>query len=173
MFDGLDPQVQGAFVVIGKHQHRLLQNHRPMINLLVDEVDGCPRDLDPPVQRITHSVGAGERRKQRGVHVQDSLIEGTHELGSEDPHVTGKEDELDPLSFEHPREPTVPVSPSSVVVGVHRHRLDVPGSCPLQRNSPRLIRHDHLDPGTDERIVQERLKVRAGARGEHRDPRIH
>src|SRR5712692_7664955 len=57
--------------------------------------------------------------------------------------------------------------------GLEKDGLDAMDPRPTQRSGLGPVRDDEDDPGTDLWIVQKRLEVRAGARGEHRNPRIH
>ena len=50
---------------------RLLQDDRPAVHALVDEVDGHAGHLDPVLERLLDRAEPGKGRQQRGVHVQD------------------------------------------------------------------------------------------------------
>ena len=48
-----------------------LQDHRPAVDALVDEVDGDAEHLDPVVDRLLDRLQARKRGQQRRVHVDD------------------------------------------------------------------------------------------------------
>ncbi len=64
--------------IVVHHRHGLLQNHRAVIVLVVDEVDGAPAQLDAVVDcRLMHMMSevafSAERRHQRRVDVDDTI----------------------------------------------------------------------------------------------------
>ena len=93
LFD-LNPVVQGRFVIAGKNRHRPLGDDRAVIDLLVDEVDGHARDLDPGGQRLRDRVETGEGRQRGGMDVDDPIGKTGDRFRSENPHEASKHESL-------------------------------------------------------------------------------
>ena len=74
---------------------RALQDDRPGVDALVDEVDGDPGDLDAVLERLPDRVEARERRQQRRVDVDDPVRGSARtNSGDEQLHVAGEHDEV-------------------------------------------------------------------------------
>ena len=96
MLLGLDPLVQAVLVVAGLDRHRRLEQHRAMVDLLVDQVDGAAGDLDPVGEGVADGVGTPEGRQQAGMGVDDAVGKGADEPGTEDTHEAGQADHVRP-----------------------------------------------------------------------------
>ena len=59
---------------------RALEDDRPGVDALVDEVDGDAEDLDAVGERLLDRADARERRQQRGMDVDDALGEAAEEV---------------------------------------------------------------------------------------------
>ena len=79
---------------------RLLKHDRPAVHALVDEVHGHTGHLDPVLDRALDRPQARERRQQRRVHVHDPAREAPDELGREQLHEAGQDDQVDPERLE-------------------------------------------------------------------------
>ena len=64
-----------------------------MIQLFVNQMHRTAADLDALLERLALSVQSGERGKERGMNVQDAVLERPDEPGAHQPHVAGKADE--------------------------------------------------------------------------------
>ena len=149
-----------------------LQDDRAGVDALVDEVDGHPEDLHAVVDRLLDRAHAREGGQQRRVDVDDPVGEAGHEAGVEERHVAGEHDQLDAALDE-------PVGHRGVArraIPELRAREDraSPRPPPRARSSARA-------PGWSEATatistsrpwtrVEQRLEVRALARGEDADP---
>src|SRR3954449_2449490 len=95
MLDLLNPVLdRGDVPRIRINRQSLLQDDRPRIDALVDEVDGRPHLLDPVLERLLDGAQSGERRKQRRVHVDEAAAEAPDERRTEQLHEPGEHHEL-------------------------------------------------------------------------------
>ena len=145
---------------------RALEDDRPRVDALVDEVDRGAGELDAVVERLPLRVETRERRKQRRMDVQDAAGERADEPAREDPHEAGEADEPDAVLVEHPGEGHVVRGAVTEVLRVEPDGGDAAG--PRARERRRLL----LVPNGDDhaRGVEERLEIRAAPRDEHADP---
>src|SRR4051794_7941869 len=81
--------VQSLAVDAVRDVDRRLEQYRPAVDALVDEVDGDPRDLDAVGERVGDSIESGERREERRVDVHDAIRESGEERGGQQLHVPG------------------------------------------------------------------------------------
>src|SRR3954471_9432215 len=98
----MDLQLERLAVAIGRDLDLALDDHRPGIDPLVDEVDADAGDVGPGRQRLADRVEAGEGGQQGGVNVDDAIAEARDEGRAEQLHVAGEDDQvgaalLDPL----------------------------------------------------------------------------
>src|SRR3954471_9689047 len=89
----------------------LLQDDRPRVDALVDEVHSHPHLLDAVVERLLDRMQAGEGRKQRRVHVDDASGEAPDERRPEQLHEAGEHHEPRPALLEPGPERLVPGGP--------------------------------------------------------------
>src|SRR5439155_443445 len=82
-----DASGQGLLRVPLQDRHRRLEDDRPGVRSLVDQVDGRSRHLDAMGEGLPLGVEAGERGQERGVNVEDPAGKGGHELRGQEPHV--------------------------------------------------------------------------------------
>ena len=68
----------------------LLGDHRAGVHARIDEVDRHAGHLDPVAHRVGDGVGAGKRRQQRGMQVDDPPGERLEQRGRHDAHVAGQ-----------------------------------------------------------------------------------
>src|SRR6185312_15775246 len=76
-----------------RHRDLALEDRRPGVDPLVDEVDGDAGDVDARLERLADRVEPGEGRQQGGVDVDDAVAEAADEGGAEQLHVAGESDE--------------------------------------------------------------------------------
>ena len=76
---------------------RSLQDDRPGVHALVDEVHRDAEHLHAVLERLLDRPDARERGQQRGMHVDHPLREAPEERGADELHVAGEHDELDLL----------------------------------------------------------------------------
>ena len=172
VLDRVDRLLELLAVALGRHRHLALEDHRPGVDPLVDEVDGDPGRLDPGLERLADRVEPGEGGQQGGVDVDDAVAEAGDEAGAEQLHVAGEDDEvgaarLDPVG--HRR------------VARRRGRRTRRAGRPRSRPRPPRARSSARAPGLSEPTpttsipsrpcsrVEDRLQVGAGARGEDDD----
>ena len=79
-----DPFVERRLVVAGQDRDRLLGHDRPAVERVVDEVDRAAGDRDAVRERVADGVGAGERRQQRRMRVEDPPAERGQDLRADD-----------------------------------------------------------------------------------------
>src|SRR2546425_600286 len=69
VLDGQDTIAEHRLAVPRAHGNGALDDDRAVVRLLVDEVDGHPRDLDPVVERLALCVEPCEGGQEGGVDV--------------------------------------------------------------------------------------------------------
>ena len=74
-----DPRGQALGAVVREHGHGLLQNDRPRVEALVDQVNGGPAHLHAVVEGLSLGLEPGKGRQQRGVHVHHPARERADE----------------------------------------------------------------------------------------------
>src|SRR3954466_6159078 len=57
---GVDRQLECAAIAIRRHRHLALDDHRPGVDALVDEVDAAAGDVAPRLERLPDRVEPGE-----------------------------------------------------------------------------------------------------------------
>src|ERR1700722_10073383 len=92
---GEDALGEGVGVVGFEDGNRALQDNDAVIEMFIDEVDGAAGYFDAVVEGLGLGVEAGEGWKQRGMDVEDAVGECGDELGREQAHVAGQDDEVD------------------------------------------------------------------------------
>ena len=150
---------------------RLLQDNRPRVDPLVDQVHGHPGDRHPVRERLADRVEARERGKQRRMHVDDPVAKPAHELRGQELHVAGEDDQVDIPLGQPVRDRGVARGPVRMPGALEHPGLDpgLPGT--LQRRSLRLVRGHagNLDPIPAVQPVENRLQVGPRARREDGD----
>src|SRR3954453_1154328 len=89
---GVDRLLKRRPVPARGHRDLALQDHRPRVDPLVNEVDADAGYLDPGIERLADRVEAGEGGKQGGVDVDDAVAEARDEGAAEQLHVAGEDD---------------------------------------------------------------------------------
>ena len=148
MLDAVDPRQEALEGVAGPDRHRFLQDNRPMVHLLIDEMDRHPGDLRSPGQRITNRVGAGKRRQQGRMDIENPAAEAAHEDGRENPHEPGQAHQLDAVRLEQTDEGGLVAGSRRVLRGVDvagRH-ANAPGA--IERSGSRSVANDHSHANT-------------------------
>ena len=100
MFFGEDALGERVGVVGVEDRDGALQDDGAVVEVFVDEVDGATRDFDAVVEGLLLSVEAGEGGQQRRVDIEDAVGEGGNELGREQAHIAGEDDEVDAVVAE-------------------------------------------------------------------------
>src|SRR3954469_7163788 len=95
VLDRLQRRVDGVRVGRVRQLDRALEDDRPAVDPLVDEVDRHAEDLDAIGERLADRADAGERGEQRGVDIDHALREPPQEAGRQQLHVARQDDELD------------------------------------------------------------------------------
>jgi hypothetical protein len=149
---------------------RALQDHRTGVDPLVDEMDGDAEHLDPVGQRLLDRPQPGKRRQQRRVDVDDPLRKAAQERGIEELHIPGQHHELGPALLQPVGHGAVPLR-APARAHLERPRRNARATCPLQRARRRLVgRHrDDLHAVMAVHLIEQRLQVRALARGKNRN----
>src|SRR3954452_5938499 len=94
MLDLVNPVLdRGDVPRIRINRECLLQDDRARVDALVDEVDRHPHLLDPVRERLLDRPDAGERRKQRRVHIDDAPAEAPDEPRTKQLHETSEHHE--------------------------------------------------------------------------------
>src|SRR3954469_14976809 len=81
VLDRLQRRVDRVRVGRVRQLDRALEDDRPAVDPLVDEVDRHAEDLHAVGERLTDRADAGERRQQRRVDIDDALREPPQEAG--------------------------------------------------------------------------------------------
>jgi hypothetical protein len=118
-------------------------------------------------------MSPGERWEEGRMDIQDAAAEGVHRLGPEDPHEPGKRDVVDPFRLQHLSKRMVVRRSVRVRCGIKDDGHHVPRSGSLKCERVVPVRDHENDPGSHDRIVQERLEIGPPARGQHRHSRFH
>ena len=95
VFFDQDSLGEGLGVVGVEDRDGALEDDGAVIELVVDEVDGAAGDFDAVVEGLLLGVEAGEGWEQGGVDVQDAVWKGCDEVGGEQAHVAGEDDQVD------------------------------------------------------------------------------
>ena len=164
---------RGRIACVGQLD-RALEHDRPGVHARVDEVHRHTEDLHPVLEGLLDRAHAREGRQQRGMDVEDPVGEARHEAGVEDRHVAGEHHELDPLLGQ-------PVAHGGVARGARpelraqedpRRHARGPGALERARRGLIAGHGDDLDLAAVD-AVEQRLEVRALARGEDADSHGH
>ncbi len=160
-----DPVVQGGEIVVREDRHRLLGHDRPAIEGRIDEVHRAARDRDAVLERVAHGMGAGERRQQARVGVEDPSRIGRQDGGPDDPHVAGQDDDVRRRGREH-------LAQRGVVAAGHEGRVDPLLGCPVERRTGPVGHHDDDRPAEVAALGgrMDGAQVRARARDRDGDP---
>src|SRR5919202_1731260 len=94
-----------------------LEDDRPRIDALVDEVDGHPHHLDAVVECLLDRANAREGGQQRRVDVDDPPLEAADERRAEQLHEAREHDEVDRALLKPARERVVAFGAIRVVGG--------------------------------------------------------
>src|SRR5438105_11080936 len=169
-----DARVQRRDIVILAHLDTTLHQDRPAVHFVSDEMDGAARHFDAVLDGLGHGMHrAAERGQQRRMRVQDAAAVGGHELGAEDFIKASQHDQLDagcPQGFEE-----LPLAVGTARGGHavrHAHRDGRPFGAADRRRFGVIAGHQHHAYGKVwlARSIEQRLKVRAGARDENANP---
>ena len=178
VLDGVEALEERLLGVAGQDRDRLRDDDRAAVEGCVDKVDRDAGDGRPGRERVADGVGAGERRQQRRMDVEDPTGEGVEDDGADEAHEAGQHDRVD---LHRPKRL------GQVPVG-HGTRVEAPGAEVLDegRVDPRLGRpverrarpvgEDEGDLGVqgaplDARV--ERPQVAAAPGDADRDPDAH
>src|SRR4051794_5110894 len=132
VLDLVDPLLDRGDVARIRKLEGLLQDDRPAVDALVDEVDGHSPDPHAVLDRLLDRPYAGERRQQRGVHVDDPSLEATDELGPEDLHEAREHQQVDLALVEPVAHRLVARRPVPVRGDLERGGLDAGRGGPLE-----------------------------------------
>src|SRR3954453_552582 len=100
---------RGDVARIRKNVEGFLQDDRPGVDTLVDEVDRHPHHLHSVLDGLLDRADPGERRQQRRVDVYDRPAEAADELSAEDLHEPGEHHEVGLERLDPGRHSVVPV----------------------------------------------------------------
>ena len=81
--------------IVVHHRHHTLDQYRTIIQFRTHQVNGAAVDSDARLEGTGVGVQPLERRKERGVDVEEPVMPARNEPRSEDAHETGEADELD------------------------------------------------------------------------------
>src|SRR5207249_2851732 len=95
MLHGEDTGAERLLGVVVPDGDRPLHDDRPVVGLLVDEVNRSSGDLDAVLQRLTLRMEALEGRQQRRVDVHDPEWKSVEQDPRQETVETREEDELD------------------------------------------------------------------------------
>lgn len=95
-----NPRTQGLFGIVGIHGDGGLRNDWPMVGFFIDEMDRGPGNADSVLQRLTLGMGAGERRQERGVDIDNPLGKGADEKWGQYAHETRQDYEFNLIGAE-------------------------------------------------------------------------
>ena len=116
--------MRSSSVARGSSGDRLLREHGPGVEPLVDVVHGHAGRVGAGRDRVADRVRAGERRQERRVDVDDPLGEPAQERLGEEVHVAGEHDELDAVLLEPRRHHEVALLAALVAVEAERRGRD-------------------------------------------------
>src|SRR5436190_178260 len=102
ILDFVDPRRVGKL-------DRLLQDDRPAVDALVDEVDGHADQLDPVLERLLDGAHAGEGGQERRVDVDYPALEAADEVRAEQLHEAGQHHQIDAQLLEPVAEGAIPL----------------------------------------------------------------
>jgi hypothetical protein len=171
MFDRLDPCMEGLGVIIWKDGNRFLIDDRPMVNLLIDEMDSDSRDGDAIFNRGLHRMGAWKRRKKCRMHVDDRIGELLDRVRCQYSHEPGEDKRTGSVASRHAGNGRSEVVSRLEGVPVDKlgGNIGKPGS--LQSSDTWSIGHDHgylkIDPVP--RRIKEGLEIAPTARYQNSD----
>ena len=171
MLDLVDTRLERIPVVVVADRDRLLQHDRAGIHALVDQVHGHSCHLGAVCEGVAHAVHPREGRQERGVDVQPSVPEASHDLGTEEPEVAGADHGIDPVIGQRGGD----LAREGVAVSGrldHRH-VHLGGARALERLDAGAIAQDERDVGPDRRVIEQRLQVRTPAGDEDREATTH
>src|SRR3989440_8957390 len=153
----------------------LLQDDRPAVDPLVDEVDRDPHQPHPVGERLVDRVHAREGRQQGGVDVDDPPGEALYERGAEQLHEAREDHEVDAPLRKPVAEGGIALLPAPVAPSLENARLDAGIRCSRESARIRVVRPDgdDLDPLTGLHRVDQRLEVRSLARDEDAHAEAH
>lgn len=149
MFDLVYPLQQRILIVILMDRNDLLKNDGAGVVAGIGEMDGDAGDLYTAFQGIANGVGAGKRRQQRRVQIDDGVRIRVKNRRPYQSHVAGEYHQIDPV-FPQPADYLL------IILIIRVVRLSVN---PKMGNSMRL--------GSDETV-----SIRAAA-DDHSDRRRH
>ena len=173
VLDLVDASLQRIPVVVLTNLDGFLQNDRPGVHPVVDEEDGHASHLDAVRERVGHAVHARERGEERRVHVQPAATIRFEHRGTEQAHVPGRQDGVDPAIAEEVHHRPVEGLPPLEVLRPEHGGLDTVRFRPFERLHVRTVGEHERDPGTADGVIEEGLQVRPGTGNEHRDPLPH
>src|SRR4051794_26783521 len=157
------------------NRERLLQDDRPRVDPLVDEVHAHPRLLHAVLDRLLDRTHARERWEERRVHVDDPPGEAADERRAEQLQEAGEHERVDTALLEPVAERLVARRPVGIRARLEHARLDPDRLRPLEPARRRSVRPDrhHLYAVAAVRLVEDRLEVRALARDEYGYAQAH
>src|SRR4051794_11970275 len=148
-----------------------LEDDRPGVHAVVDEVDGDAEHLHAVGQRLLHRAEARERRQQRRVDVDHPLRKRGEEARREQRHVAGEHDELHALGAQPAGDRRVAGRAAGVLGQREDGGGDAGGAATLQRGGIPLVRAHGAPPGLAAvDALEDGLEVRPGAGGEDAAP---
>ena len=153
-----------------------LHDDRSAVELLGHEVHRGASNLYPVLQRLTLSVQSGERRKERGVDVQNGLRIRLEQRCADQPHVAGQTYETNITRAQLSSNGFFVVVTRRGLPMIEAEGLDAGAPSDLQATSVWAIRDHHRNNGIQPPVadrVDERLKITAPARDENAKTTVH
>ena len=95
MLDFVDARLEAFESFFFGQLEPLLQDNRPVVHFLVDEMDRHPRGLAAVGKGVFDRLDAFKRRQERGMDVEDLLRVFLEEKRRQQPHVSGQDDKID------------------------------------------------------------------------------
>ena len=171
MLNGVKPAKEAGLRVLRIDRHHLLQEDRPVIHLLIDEMDRHAGDLDSPRQRIADGMRPGEGRQERRMDIQEAMRISSDEARRENPHETRQTNEPDAVRPAALKKGAFIVRARGIGVGVDMLGFHTGTPRPWQGIRVSAIAQDEGYARAQSpcaRGIQDRLQIRALAGAEHR-----
>ena len=176
MFLDKNPRRQRGTGITVEHGDRPLHDDRPAVECVRHEVDRGASDLYPVLQRVTLSVHARERRKERRMDVQNGLRKRLEERRADHTHVPGKAHKTNIARAKLPRNGPLVVFAGRRRAMINTQRLDAGTPRDFEPGRLGAIRHNDRHDGVETPVayrIDQGLKIAAPARDEHAKAAVH
>ena len=110
--------------VVVHDRHGRLQNDGPAVQLRGHEMNGCPADTHSMLERLALRLEPRECGQERGVHVENPVGERIDQRSADEPHETGKADQIHGPGLEQVGEREIVSRSIGILARAEVHGLD-------------------------------------------------